>query len=376
MPQWAGSCWYYLRYLDPRNAEEIFSAQSYDDWMPVDLYVGGAEHAVLHLLYARFWHKVLFDLGVVKHPEPFQKLVHQGMILGEPTLVGYRSAAGDAVSADRVKAGESADSFVDQGSGQAVDAVTLDAGDVEKKGGAFVLKANPAVKVQSVAFKMAKSRGNVVNPDDVVREFGADSLRVYEMFMGPLEQVKPWQTAGLKGVRRFLDRVHHLANRPLSDEPMTEATAKAVHKAIRKVGEDIEALRFNTAVSTMMELVNLLYGSDAPPRAALENLVLLLSPFAPHLAEELWAKPLGHPSSIADQPWPAYDPQLTVDDVVEIAVQVNGKVRGRVTLARDAAEDVARDAGLADPHVAKFLEGGQLRKVIYVPGKILNLIIK
>ncbi len=376
MPQWAGSCWYYLRYLDPHNDEEIFSSQAYEDWMPVDLYVGGAEHAVLHLLYARFWHKVLFDIGVVRHAEPFHKLVHQGMILGEPTLVGYRSNEGAWVTADRVKPGSEPDTFVDQSTGAAVEAATLTPDAVEKKAGAFVLKAQPEVKVQSVAFKMAKSRGNVVNPDDVVKEFGADSLRVYEMFMGPLEQVKPWQTAGLKGVRRFLDRLHHLASRPLADTPMTEPVAKAVHKAIKKVGEDIEALRFNTAISTMMELVNLLYGSESPPREAIAKLVLLVSPFAPHLAEELWSTALGQAPSVADQPWPQYDPQLTVDDVIEIAVQVNGKVRGRVTLAQDAPEDAAREAGLADPKVAKFLESGQLRKVIYVPGKILNLIIK
>jgi leucyl-tRNA synthetase len=307
MPQWAGSCWYYLRYLDPRNDTEIFSRQTYDDWMPVDLYVGGSEHAVLHLLYARFWHKVLYDCGVVTHPEPFQRLVHQGMILGET--------------------GE----------------------------------------------KMSKSRGNVVNPDDVVRDYGADSLRVYEMFMGPLEQVKPWQTAGLQGVRRFLDRVHVLGQRPAGGA-MDDETARLVARTVKKVGEDVEAMRFNTAVSAMMILANHLHGFEAPPKEAMEKLVLCLSPFAPHLAEELWER-LGHAPSVADVAWPTYDPALCVDAEVEIAVQVNGKVRGRITLAREADEATARALALADAGAKPHLEGKTVRKVVYVPGRIVNLIV-
>jgi leucyl-tRNA synthetase len=307
MPNWAGSCWYYLRFVDPKNHRELVSRQAYDDWMPVDLYVGGSEHTVLHLLYARFWHKVLYDLGVVTHPEPFLKLVHQGMVLGET--------------------GE----------------------------------------------KMSKSRGNVVNPDDVVRDYGADSLRVYEMFMGPLEQVKPWQAAGLQGVRRFLDRVYALAQR----EPaatMDDETTRLVHRTIKKVTDDVEAMRFNTAVSAMMILTNHLNGPDAPPRPALEALVLLLSPFAPHLAEELWER-LGHEPSVADVAWPTYDPALCVDAEVEIAVQVNGKVRGRITLARDADEATARALALGDEGAKPHLEGKTVRKVVYVPGRIVNLIV-
>jgi leucyl-tRNA synthetase len=307
MPQWAGSCWYYLRFVDPRNDREICSRKAYDDWMPVDLYVGGSEHTVLHLLYARFWHKVLFDAGVVSDPEPFMKLVHQGMILGE--------------------------------SGE----------------------------------KMSKSRGNVVNPDDVVRDHGADALRVYEMFMGPLEQVKPWQTAGLQGVRRFLDRVHVIGTRTPGDA-MDDETARLVARTVKKVGEDIEAMRFNTAVSAMMILANHLQGIAAPPREAIEKLVLCLSPFAPHLAEELWAV-LGHPPSIADVPWPTFDPALCVDAEVEIAVQVNGKVRGRITIARDADEALARERALADPALVPHLAGKQVRKIVYVPGRIVNVIV-
>ena len=373
MPQWAGSCWYYLRYLDPHNEREIFSEKAYDDWMPVDLYMGGSEHAVLHLLYARFWHKVLFDVGVVKHPEPFSKLVHQGMILGEPQMTAYRDAAGAWVSADLVRTADD-DQVVHRETGAVLDVVKLDDAEVEKRAGSFVIKANPEVKVQSIAFKMSKSRGNVVNPDDVVRESGADSLRVYEMFMGPLEQVKPWQTAGIQGVRRFLDRVHTLASRELSAEPLDAETAKLVHRTVKKVGEDIEQLRFNTAVSAMMILTNHLNGLTPIPRNALEKLTLCLAPFAPHLAEELW-EGLGHSASIIDAPWPEFDPALCVDDEVEMAVQINGKVRGRALIARDADEATARSAALQDENVQRHLEGRAIRKVVYVPGRILNLIV-
>ncbi len=307
MPQWAGSCWYYLRYLDPKNDDALFSKEAYDAWMPVDLYVGGAEHAVLHLLYARFWHKVLFDLGVVKDPEPFLKLVHQGTILGED--------------------------------GQ----------------------------------KMAKSRGNVINPDDVVKAHGADALRCYEMFMGPLESVKPWQTSGIDGVRRFLDRAFLAVTGPIG-ETCDDETRRLLHKTIKKVGEDIEALRFNTAISAMMILVNRLRELETVPREAAEAFTRILSPFAPHLGEELWQR-LGHAESIAYAPWPSYDPALVVDDVVEIGVQVNGKARGSVRLARDASEDTALDEARKDSRIAQYLEGKTPKKVIYVPGKILNVIV-
>jgi len=308
MPQWAGSCWYYLRFLDPHNEQAPFSDQAYDDWMPVDLYVGGSEHAVLHLLYARFWHKVLYDVGVVKHPEPFSRLVHQGMILGENNE------------------------------------------------------------------KMSKSRGNVINPDDVVREYGADALRVYEMFMGPLEQVKPWQTSGIQGVRRFLERVYKLCTGPTQEVRCDEATARLLHKTIKKVGEDIEALHFNTAVSALMILTNHLTGVEVLPKEAARTLVLLLAPFAPHLSEELWER-LGGKDSIAYEPWPSYDDSLVRDDEVEIGVQVNGKVRGRVTLARDASEETAMAAALEQDNVKVHVVGKEIRKVIYRPAQILNIIV-
>jgi len=309
MPQWAGSCWYYLRFLDPHNDERIFSEQAYDDWMPVDLYVGGAEHAVLHLLYARFWHKVLYDIGVVKHPEPFIKLVHQGIILGENNE------------------------------------------------------------------KMAKSRGNVINPDDVVRDYGADSLRLYEMFMGPLEQVKPWQTAGIQGVRRFLDRVWRVCQSPTVPGSGDDATRRLLHKTIKKVGDDIEALRFNTAVSALMILTNHLAALGSIPLDAKRDLILLLSPFAPHIAEELWSR-AGYQPSVGDQTWPSYDPDLVRDETVEIGVQINGKVRGRITVARDASEQEALALATSDANVAAHLSGKEIRKVIYKPAAILNIIVK
>jgi leucyl-tRNA synthetase len=313
MPQWAGSCWYYLRFLDPKNEREPWSAKSYADWMPVDLYVGGSEHAVLHLLYARFWHKVLFDIGAVKDREPFVKLVHQGMILGENNE------------------------------------------------------------------KMSKARGNVVNPDDVVRESGADALRVYEMFMGPLEQVKPWQTSGIEGVRRFLDRTWNVANGPVTTDAAAydDATRRLVHKTVKKVTHDIESLRFNTAISAMMILVKHLGSLGSVPLDAAKTLTLLVSPFAPHLGEELWHR-LNAPAaaeSLAFEPWPAFDPDLVRDDVVEIGVQVNGKLRGTITLAADADEQAAREACLLEPRVALHLEGKTVRKLIYVKAKIVNFIV-
>ena len=307
MPQWAGSCWYYLRFLDPKNQEAAFSKAAYDAWMPVDLYVGGAEHAVLHLLYARFWHKVLFDEGVVTHTEPFAKLVHQGMILGEDNE------------------------------------------------------------------KMSKSRGNVVNPDDIVQAHGADCLRLYEMFMGPLEATKPWQSSQIQGVVRFRDRAFALVHKPSTDE-LDADTSRLMHRTIKKVGDDVEALSFNTAISAMMVFVNHLSGLPAVPRRALRALTLVLAPFAPHVAEEMWHL-TGHDGFVARAEWPTFDPAETVDDVIEMAVQVNGKVRGRVKLAKDAAEADARAAALAADGVEPFVAGKPVKKFIYVPGKIINLVV-
>ena len=378
MPQWAGSCWYYLRFLDPANSAALVSKEAYDAWMPVDLYVGGSEHAVLHLLYARFWHKVLFDVGVVTHPEPFLKLVHQGIILG--MAYRYYAVLTEGGEVLRVLPGDEPGIAPDADSelrlaatGEKVQVRWAKEAEIEIREGKPVHR-ELGVRLLGIAEKMAKSRGNSVSPDLVVEEFGADSLRLYEMFMGPLEQAKPWQASGIQGVRRFLDRTDAIARRPLSAAALDPETAKLVHRTVQKIGRDIEALSLNTAVSTMMILANHLNGMEQPPREAVEKLVLCLSPFAPHLAEELW-QVLGHPASIANQPWPQFDETLTIDDVVEIAVQVNGKVRGRVALPRDADEAAARDAALADPNVSKFIEGKSVKKLVYVAGKILNLIV-
>jgi leucyl-tRNA synthetase len=382
MPQWAGSCWYYLRYLDPRNEQEIFSQQSYDDWMPVDLYVGGNEHAVLHLLYARFWHKVLFDIGVVKHPEPFIRLVHQGLILGMVYRYYVKTNANGGLEGEGARAIDG-DAEVTKNSdtgqitlnatGETIEARWATEKDIVVKDGTPTHRELD-VRVVPLAEKMSKSRGNVVNPDAVVEEFGADSLRLYEMFMGPLEQAKPWQTSGIQGVRRFLDRLVNLVGRPIANEAPDPATARMMHKSIKKIGEDIEALRLNTAVSTMMIWLNQLATYDQPPRAAVEALVLCAAPFAPHVAEELWEQ-LGHQPSVAHVSWPVFDPTLCEDSEIEMAVQVNGKMRGRITLPKDADAAAAQQAALDDPNVRKFIGDKAVKKTIYVPGKILNVII-
>lgn len=372
MPQWAGSCWYYLRYLDPHNSQALFDPQAYREWMPVDLYVGGAEHSVLHLLYARFWHKVLFDEGVVKHPEPFSRLVHQGMILGRVYRYYQPTEAGEALAGtEPVVPGSEPGTLRAERTGQDVRAVSCLA--AESRGGRFY---HPELGVEVVATneKMSKSRGNVVNPDEIVAEFGADSLRIYEMFMGPLPQAKPWQSSGIQGAYRFLDRVNTVARRPCSDDCDLE-TSKLVHRTVKKVGADIEALRLNTAVSALMILANHLQGLEAPPKEALEKLVLCLSPFAPHLAEELWER-LGHPPSISSQPWPTHDEALCEDAEVALPVQVNGKLRGKVVLSKEADRAQAEEAARADPGVAAAMAGKSLLKVIYVPGRVLNLVAR
>ena len=381
MPQWAGSCWYFLRFTDPHNDEAPWSPEAAARWLPVDLYVGGAEHAVLHLLYARFWHKVLFDAGLVPVKEPFAKLVHQGMILGEVEYTGDRDEAGVWVSAPDVARRDGVP--VRASDGATLEEVRLGEAQVHKDAdGGFVLEAALAgaatVQVESRAHKMSKSRGNVVNPDDIVRAYGADAMRVYEMFMGPLEATKPWNAGSIAGVKRFIDRVWAVAVRACAQErdgALDEATLRLLHKTIAKVTEDIEAMRFNTAISAMMVLTNELGRLDAPPREAVATLAQLVHPFAPHLAEEVW-EALGRAPSVQAAPWPEADPALCEDPEVEVPVQVNGKVRGRVLLPKDAPADVAVAAGRALPTVAAQLEGKTLRKTIWVPGKILNFIAR
>lgn len=315
MPQWAGSCWYFLRFIDAKNPRQLVDPEKERYWMPVDLYIGGSEHAVLHLLYARFWHKVLYDIGVVHSPEPFMKLVHQGIVLGEDNQ------------------------------------------------------------------KMSKSRGNVVNPDDMIERFGADAVRLYEMFMGPLEAMKPWSTRGVEGVTRFLDRVWRLVveengglNQSVIEAEPSVETARLLHQTIKKVTEDLESLRFNTAISQMMVLTNELTKLDRRPRSVVESLVLLLSPFAPHLSEELWER-LGHKPSAGQQTWPTYDPTLTVSDRLELPIQVNGKLRGRISVAAEAGREEVLRLAQQEPKIQEALQGKEPKKVIYVEKKLINFVV-
>ena len=318
MPQWAGSCWYYLRFLDPHNEKELCSKENEKYWMPVDLYLGGAEHAVLHLLYARFWHKVLYDLGYVSTPEPFMKLYHQGMILGEDSN------------------------------------------------------------------KMSKSKGNVVNPDDVIEQFGADSLRLFEMFLGPLSQTKPWSTKGIEGVYRFLNRVWRLfvndngnLNPAIQDtEPPKEADI-LINKAIKEVTRDIddEDMKFNTCVSEMMIFVNEISKFDVMPRLVMEKFVKLLSPFAPHMAEELWNR-LGHNETIAYESWPEYDEKKLKMKLVTIVGQVNGKVRTKIDVESDIDDKRVLELIKNDEKIKKHIEGKEIIKEIVIKNKLVNIVVK
>ena len=349
MPQWAGSCWYYLRYIDPHNDKAFADPALLKKWLPVDLYVGGAEHAVLHLLYARFWHKVLFDLGLVPTPEPFHRLVNQGMILG----LAYRTKRGVLIPMDKIEWRDGKPFGAEEG------------GEMEE------LTEFPA--------KMSKSLRNVVNPDDVIRDYGADSLRLYEMFMGPLQAVKPWSTKGVEGVFRFLKRANRFVTEtPIAERPLTKAEAKSLNAMIKKVGEDLEALAFNTGISAMMVFINeaeAFAKAGGVPREYLEKFVLCLSPFAPHLGEELWAF-LGHDKTLAYEPWPAYDPNALVENEIEIPVQVLGKLRGRVTVAADATPAQMEEAARANPDVAKFLAGKTVVKVVAVPKRLVNFVVR
>jgi leucyl-tRNA synthetase len=374
MPQWAGSCWYYLRYLDPKNEQQFIDPEIEQRWMPVDLYIGGAEHAVLHLLYARFWHKVLFDRGHVSTCEPFHKLVNQGMILGDAELTGFKAPSGDWVSLDDIKS--------DEFDGERV---ALEDDQVEKNGDKFVLKENPGIVVEIRAFKMSKARGNVINPDVVVEQYGADSLRLYEMFMGPLEQMKPWNMQGVEGIYRFLGRVWRMFVDDRADEVTLNGAVmevepnadqlRTLHHTIKAVTDDIEKLSFNTAISRMMEFTNDLSPQKVRPRAILEPFVLLLSPFAPHLAEELWQL-LGHEESLAYAPWPVHDDAHLVESEVEIAVQVNGKLRAKVKVPAEADQPTIEAAARADETIAKNLDGKNVVKVIVVPGRLVNFVVK
>ncbi|MBQ5796207.1 MAG: leucine--tRNA ligase, partial [Kiritimatiellae bacterium] len=351
MPQWAGSCWYYLRYIDPSNDNAFADSELLKKWLPVDLYVGGAEHAVLHLLYARFWHKVLFDLGLVPTAEPFQRLVNQGMILG----MAYKTKRGVLVPMDKIEWRDGKPYGAEEG------------GEME------LLTEFPA--------KMSKSLRNVVNPDDIIRDYGADSLRLYEMFMGPLQAVKPWSTKGVEGVHRFLKRANRFVTEAkLEDRAMNKVEAKAVAAMIKKVGDDLESMSFNTAISAMMVFINetddILKAQDgAIAKEAAEKFVQCLAPFAAHLGEELWEF-LGHKDTIAYEPWPQYDAAALVEDEIEIPVQVLGKLRGRIKVSPEATPADMEAAAKANADVAKFLEGKTIVKVIAVPKRMVNFVVR
>lgn len=373
MPQWAGSCWYYLRYIDPKNSQAACDPGKSKYWLPVDLYVGGAEHAVLHLLYARFWHKVLFDRGFVPCAEPFGKLVNQGMILGEVEFTGFKHS-GQWVAADRK--GDPVE--------PAEEAVKLEEEQVEKDGDFFVLKGDRKIRVAARAYKMSKARGNVINPDDVVNEYGADSLRLYEMFMGPLEQVKPWSMRGVEGVYRFLgrvwramidDRTEDVALNPAVQEVVPDKdTMRILHQTIFKVTDDLDGMRFNTAIAAMMEFTNHLTKLTVRPIAALRPFVLLLAPFAPHIAEELW-RALGHTKTLAYEKWPSFDPAQLKADTIEVPVQINGKLRSRVVVASDIDDKAMEATALADEKIKILLAGKTIRKIIVAKGRLVNIVV-
>jgi leucyl-tRNA synthetase len=388
MPQWAGSCWYFLRYIDPTNTSAMVDPALEKAWMPVDLYVGGAEHAVLHLLYSRFWHKVLYDRGYVSSPEPFQRLINQGMILGEVEFTGYQNSSGGWVSSKDVR--RDADGNRVDSSGNPVSAVSVDEPDVEKSGESFVLKSDSNIRIESRAHKMSKSRGNVVKPDLVVREYGADSLRLYEMFMGPLEATKPWSMTGVGGVRNFLDRVWRMIVDDRAEEFVLSPTvvdracdadeARMLHTTIRRVTEDTEAMSFNTAIARMMEFTNFFTRLETRPRQAMETIVVLLAPYAPHIAEELWNLLNGGQTEsqgcVSMHPWPKWDEAALVQSSIELPVQVNGKVRGKINVAPDADEATVLDAAKSDERISAAIDGKTIVKSIVVPGRLVNLVVK
>jgi leucyl-tRNA synthetase len=384
MPQWAGSCWYYLRYIDPKNAEQPWSPELEKYWLPVDLYVGGAEHAVLHLLYSRFWHKVLFDRGLVSTPEPFQRLVNQGMILGETEYTGFQDEAGAWASASEISEQDGA-SFV-RGSNprRIVKSVKLTEEAVVKRGEGFVLTSEPSIRIDARAHKMSKARGNVVNPDLVVAEYGADALRLYEMFMGPLEAVKPWQMKGVEGVYRFLARAWRMVVDPeqeeitldprVKDVEPTAEQARILAKTIAGVSDDLEAMRFNTAISKLMEFVNAFTADETRPASAMKTFTLLLAPMAPHLAEELW-QILGGAATLAYEPWPSYDPALLIDEQIEIPVQINGKLKAKIIVANGVGTEELEMAARSDTKIVALLQGKTIRKTIVVPNKLVNFVV-
>ncbi|MEE9606887.1 MAG: leucine--tRNA ligase [Myxococcota bacterium] len=387
MPQWAGSCWYYLRFCDPRNDQAAFSEQAERYWMPVDLYVGGAEHAVLHLLYARFWHKVLYDLGLVHTVEPFQKLLNPGMVLGHSYRYYDDNLSDDPAATPRCYPSSAVrfedDTPVQRETGQELKTRWLQAGEVRwSEDGRPLHPRIDGLEVEEVTEKMSKSRGNVVNPDGVIARYGADSMRLYEMFLGPLEKGAPWSDEAIPGMQRFLQRAYRLVVDPAAEgEPARELAQgggtpdqeRLTARTVQGVSDDIEGMRFNTAISKLMVFAREITRAGPLPRDAAEAFALLLSPFAPHLAEELWQK-LGHPHSLASEAWPEARQDLLVDEVVRLVVQVNGKRRDEIAVPADADEATVRGLALASEKVQRHLGGRAPRKVIVVPGRLVNVV--
>lgn len=351
MPQWGGSCWYYLRYLDPHNQKQFCSPEAEKYWMPVDLYIGGAEHAVLHLLYARFWHKVLYDLGVVSTKEPFQRLVNQGMI----TSFAFQRANKTLVPVDEVEKRDDGNFY-------------------EKKTGE---------KLEQIVAKMSKSLKNVVNPDDEIKAYGADSVRMYEMFMGPLTMSKPWSTQGIVGIHRFLEKVWAISEKPISDVDISGKLAdeklisarKTFAQTVKKVTADTASLNFNTAISQMMIFINEISKLDSVPKAIWQDFVKILSPYAPHLGEELWHK-LGNNESIAYVQWPLVNEDFAKDEEKTIVVMINGKLRGKFKAAPDSSDETLRSAAENNEDAKKFLEGKTIVKCVIVKDKLVNFVVK
>ncbi|PCI34746.1 MAG: leucine--tRNA ligase, partial [Elusimicrobia bacterium] len=340
MPQWAGSCWYYLRFIDPKNEVEMIDAAAEKKWMPVDCYIGGAEHAVLHLLYARFWHKVLYDMGYVTTKEPFQKLRHQGMIIS----FSYRDTKGVYHPYDAIKTSESG----------------------------ATLKETGEELVRQVE-KMSKTKKNVVNPDDVLKDYGADVFRLYEMFMGPFADSKPWNTHDILGRVRFIRRVWKSLRNP---NKFSEGTGleSLRHKTIKKIGEDIEALHFNTAISALDIYLNAIVSEKSPTKTDVETFLQLLNPFAPHVTEEIWER-LGHEPFLSAKKWPAFDPKKLIDAEFEMPIQVNGKLRGRLKVPTTASKEEIEKLALAEPHIKVATEGKKVARIIVVPKRLVNVVL-
>lgn len=341
MPNWAGSCWYYLRFIDPHNELEAWAPEKEAYWLPVDMYIGGVEHAVLHLLYARFWHKVLYDCGYVTTLEPFKTLRNQGLI----TARSFQTSTGSYVETK----------------------------DTVEKNGEYFHKTT-GEKLRSQVEKMSKSKLNGVTPDEVIEEYGADALRLYEMFMGPLDREKVWNTDAVSGCKRFLSRVYDLVQSDKLVDQENEEANRLINRVIASVGKDIESLQFNTAIAKMMEFLNDFTKLDQYPKSVINKLIQILNPFAPHVAEELWHQ-MGNKEELTYCVWPEYDPKYLVDDVVTLVVQINGKVRARLEVEKDCAEEMAMQKAHQEPNIQKYLDGQQINKVVFVPNRLLNIVI-